>query len=1591
MKFLRLAAVFAALIMLLSVAQPAVLAATSREEWSDWDVIKEATCSSTGERIRRSNMGNVQRETIPKKPHKRGPWIIVSEATCVQRAKEEHRCTVCGGGYEWQWTGELAPHTWGEWENIESEPGEPVLKQQRTCKVCGKTEEQTIDLPVLPVIAASGEPKVKVYAQVDPYYVKEFYTEGEPITLEVYLVNSGTIDLIYPRLDANNKHVISRVVPDPIHPGETYPEEDHGPGTPSIIIHDSGDGYDHIVVTASAEYNDDEGKRQKVYDEITLHLPVGPENAPKKAAVKLYAQIEPYDAKEVYTEDELVSLEVDLVNTGNIDLLYPSIQANSKAIAFQVTDTPLQPGAHFPGGESGPSKHSYTIHDSGDGFDHVVVSASARYKDADGNPQTVTDQITLNLPVAAKGNPAENVEDSPAEPEKGPSLTLSWSGAPTEEVKLGTSIPLKLTAHNDGSVPVNVYGIDIAPAGRSYKDLYAGWGKNVQNIAPGESPSIDYTLIVTPLDVESGAAERNITLSYRNLEEPFTYKSTNTVKINFPLTEAEKTSPAQPEEKESPYKLELVAVNQDAEGEPYLLNDVIHFKATATNRSSVPLDEIIIYDPYGLPAKHILNTVLPGEGISADIEYTVSEDDVYDGTFIVAIDAVGWAEDGGTVNEVWAPSVTFDLTAADKTEPDYHPLLVLSATNDPYGTLTAGSEIHTHFKVENAGDQAVVIDSLAVEPTPRAYLDIDTDFHWSVAGTSVQVDSFGVFNYQIVVTPEDIDYGSVVRDLHVNYIWTREDGKEFHYHTNNVHMEFPLDSSKIHPELTLSCGEITVGSTAPGALVSALMTLTNTGNVPVEYFGLKIAHYPGDDDPLSYENLALWDEHINEVLQPGDSFQAKHETGIVPPDLNFGFLSRNLRVLGTVMADEAELKAQGLSDGVWSNWEPIYVDFTDGKNSGQYATVVKSRIGDPDNGYCYQEGEKIHYHVEVTNISDVTLTGMALYDPIFRDAEVPLVSTRASLAPGEPWTVDFDYTVTAKDIEDYAILYNQAQFAFNDPEGGDDDLWILSNVEEAPLYMPHEEPFIGLFKHYDFNPANGSYYTPGEKVKFYVEVTNPNSFPLADLTIRDGLYWDDTMGQVLGYYPLVDPYFSDTLWFEYTIQDPDADQPAIYNTAYAEATGNGQKLENGSNTVEVPTGHPGPQERQTPFSISVLKEETSTPPHDGKYWINETIDYKITVRNTGSAPLFNITVKDTLKTTDGGVLGSIPFMEPDHTETYYFSHKVTKPDEDHGEVYNYAVVDYSIDPPMMDTATSDPVISKIGKKPIDDEREHPGPEDACVRTLVYRGPDRIEYTLGFCSEHLPILRQANALTAAAQTEEAKLAAYTEANALWTAAIDALYEELLEAYPQNVWAIIANHNAWTNMTISYGEALKRTGGLSEAESARRLSEVLTARTVDLCYALHNAGEAKLPESMITGKYHDVSTGSAKTVTRTQLTGTDGDLKLTVTLSPDLAVIEKPLRKDLLANETPQNQAAMLNTGARSYRTMIAGQLARAARSSNAESIRAFQDFQSAAYALLDKDAALWNALWPNSPAATAEIALREARELAVSFCMLASAR
>ncbi len=1308
MKRFRFIATLAALVLLLSVLQPALMATDAaaidldNEFWYEWDVIRPATCSQTGLRIRYSSHGRSQRQTIPKTAHKYGAWTIISEATCTQRAREAHRCTVCGGGYEWQWTGDLAPHTWGEWAVVrEALPGEPGLRR-RECAVCGTAEEEEF----------SGD------FQVSPAKNEE---NPYSVALEVKLLNSGDV---------------------------------------------------------------------------------------------------PYHLKDI-----------------------------------------------------------------------MVIEATAR--NIGSAPFT---EMTIE-----------------------PSFSVEEGGV-----------------HYDGP------------------------------IAPGESRSATFQYEVTQEDVDQENIHLTVsTFAWGENEENSAEPVASAGPLGFDL-------PASSDE--ASYKLELVAYNIDSLQEPYGVDDVIHIQATATNRGTESLDEIIIYDPYGMPAGHATYTVLPGESYTKTFEYTVTQEDIDNGGITFDIQAVGWDTKPAEPVDVWAAPVSFDLAVL--LDPQYSPSLELDYVSDAYSQFKLGAPIYLELALANTGNQQLTIDELNVAPADKSYLDVNTDFD-NIAGTLIDPDDVRFFDYTIVISQEDVDSGKAVRDFTVTYQWIQEGGTEHTFATNTYHAEYLIDSSKPYPELTLTCGEVTVEGAYPGAAVKAQMTLTNTGNVDIEFRGIDIGAYEGMDEAIAYDSYDVWSSELMTVLEPEQSLSVTHTTKIVTADLAKKYVGRGLTAYGVALLGEED-NAEGESADVYSNWESIYADLV--PDTAESVTIVKSRVGDPANGVGYQVGEPIHYHVEITNNNDAEIIEPVLFDPIFKEDEIPLVDKRPSLAPSETWIVEFDYTVTDADMIG-PTLYNQAECLY-DLDG--ETYSVKSNIVEAPLDQPLEEPIIDLHEHYDFKPANGSYYTPGEKVEIIIDISNPNSVPLKDVKVYNPLYWSGESGTVVKHYETMDPYFSDTMGFVYEIQGPDADQGTIYNTSTADGYFGNDFLHAASEPVTIPTGYPNPEKR-IPFGLSISKVETSKPTHDGKYWIDEVITYDITVTNTGSYPLFNVTVKDSLKMEDGGVLGVISTFGPSESKTYSFSHKVTKADEIHEKVYNYAIADYSIDPPMLDTIMTNPVISLIGKKPGGTEPDPGLPEDACVRTLISKGPDKAEYTLSLCETHEELLAKADALIAAAATDEDRLAAYTEANALWNEAIEALYQELVNAYPESGSAVIASNSAWRQSIAAYADVLTQAHGLSALEAAKKINGVLVTRTVDLCYALHEAGESKLPESMITGKYHNLAGSTKSLSSAAQLTRTAGGrLRLTVTLSSDHAVIEKMLNKSLTASETAENKAAMLAVATSSYRTMISGMIARAAKSGTEEATKALRQYQTAALALLDQDAALWTALWPDDPVAAAEITCRETRETAVSF-------
>ena len=65
--------------------------------WSQWKVIKAATCTEAGEESRTClNCGEVEKRTVPATGHQWGEWAVTKAATCTEAGEETRTCTLCG-------------------------------------------------------------------------------------------------------------------------------------------------------------------------------------------------------------------------------------------------------------------------------------------------------------------------------------------------------------------------------------------------------------------------------------------------------------------------------------------------------------------------------------------------------------------------------------------------------------------------------------------------------------------------------------------------------------------------------------------------------------------------------------------------------------------------------------------------------------------------------------------------------------------------------------------------------------------------------------------------------------------------------------------------------------------------------------------------------------------------------------------------------------------------------------------------------------------------------------------------------------------------------------------------------------------------------------------------------------------------------------------------------------------------------------------------------------------------------------------------------------------------------------------------------
>ncbi|MCH7415888.1 hypothetical protein MM213_20475, partial [Belliella sp. R4-6] len=297
-------------------------------------------------------------------------------------------------------------------------------------------------------------------------------------------------------------------------------------------------------------------------------------------------------------------------------------------------------------------------------------------------------------------------------------------------------------------------------------------------------------------------------------------------------------------------------------------------------------------------------------------------------------------------------------------------------------------------------------------------------------------------------------------------------------------------------------------------------------------------------------------------------------------------------------------------------------------------------------------GDVIAYSIEVGNDGNVTLTNVAVNDPL-----TGLSETIAVLAPGDSETFTTTYTVTQADI-DGGSVQNVASATGTDPDGDPTD----PATDEEEVDGPVLNPSLVVVK--TATSVNGdagatSFSAVGDVIAYSIEVSNDGNVTLTNIEVEDPLTGlSETIAELA-------PGDSETFTTSYTVTQADIDAGSVLNVASATGTDpDGEPTDPTTDEEEVDGPGSNP-------SLVVVKTATSVNGDAGATSFSEVGDviaYSIEVSNDGNVTLTNIEVEDPLT----GLSETIAELAPGDSETFTTSYTVTQADIDAGSVLNVA-------------------------------------------------------------------------------------------------------------------------------------------------------------------------------------------------------------------------------------------------------------------------------------------------------------------------------
>ena len=668
----------------------------------------------------------------------------------------------------------------------------------------------------------------------------------------------------------------------------------------------------------------------------------------------------------------------------------------------------------------------------------------------------------------------------------------------------------------------------------------------------------------------------------------------------------------------------------------YKLGDTITYTITVVNRGEEEMTNIVVTEETGNEivsvsgegvgefeiAENGLSVTIaslePGATATITAEHTVTQEDLYEKTIGNTVKVTADYEDkkieveaeDKITTEGARPAIAVEKTIAQVVRGDK------TLTGDALEGYIAdlGDVITYSVTVKNTGN----VDLANVELTDAMWKD-----EAEVVGNIAQGGKSAPYDYTHTVTEADVAEGKIENTAEATGTAKGETVTDSDTVTTNT---ATAQANLVVTKEVTRTATAADGKYALGETIVYKLTVQNTGNQSIT------------------EDITVEDS-LEGIVDTTEDGRVTYADGVWT--IEGGLAGReSVEITYTYTVQETDVEAGKITNAATASGgghEDTDDKTVETEDPNPSLSVTKSATGEPEEGGKYALGETVTYEVVVTNNGNVTLTNIVVTDErtgaVFAKIDGAEIAngtnayTIESMVPNASHTFEVTYVVTERDILDAAdangMLANSVTVEGENPDGEDPE---PPQPGEAEVPVEEPNPSLTVTKT-AMGEAPEDGYKPGDTVTYQVVVKNDGNLTLTNVvvtderenaaftTVEDANFEFDgntvTIGEML-------PNATYTFKVTYEVTEGDilAEGDTLVNMV--NVTGDGPD-EWDPDTVDDEEDVP-----VEPPEASLAVDKTSDAEEGEEYRAGDTINYTITVTNTGNVTVTGITLQDTL-------------------------------------------------------------------------------------------------------------------------------------------------------------------------------------------------------------------------------------------------------------------------------------------------------------------------------------------------------------------------